>query len=566
MAKITIDIPVGTVDGKPPVYNPDGRFDQWNLEDIWFGTEGEGKYVPNVNDLVFNMKTMEVFYVKSIDEVTLIPTLAKFDLKVKDAGVKEEDLLLGVGPGGVDQTFRLYIDKSVRPFVMAVDARCYLYGKDLRSYQIVTGSEVTGDIRVISANYDQSGNYLGTDVPLELANMRDHTNECTWSIPPCNTAQELKDNDVVYLRGFGADGGLRCKFPLLVENSSFIRLTDASYKYVTHISLESPFLSTHDTHIIEYPLNVPLSGLNLFGVVHYSDGSRRRMPVDGTKFEIFGFENFVATVVGEETRLLLKYNFSNDEYHYGSTVNDTKSLLESYRAISVKEDGSYTVKLFAYPIWVDELTGYRMEFFLFNLDRKTWSRVTPYVEYNSNLPAFRPTLYGVNQQISVSIDLAKVNTTYKHWIHTQVIDVVLYRAATDHSSTPWTISYERNQPTPFGRDNWCEVTMVDYDVKLLDITCGEVLLPNWLERLYWLTKPIHSTTRESKAPTPNMFSIITKHGEYEFPIKQWNSKLTINGLLENDETVFVRFFKRTTDIDLQLAMAALPVIYMNSIP
>lgn len=566
MGNITIDIPVGTVDGKPPLRNPDGLFQTWNLKDIWFGTVGDGKYVPNVKDVVFNMETLEVFYVFSVDEVTLIPTLKPFNMSINTGNVTEEDFLIGVGPGGVDQTYRLYIDKSVRPYQMAIEGRDYWPGSDLRCYQIVVGSEVTGDLKIISALYDQSGNYLGTDIPLELAAMRNHTNYCMWAFPPCSTSQELKDNDVVWCRVFGANGGLRSKFPLLVENSSFIRLTDAAYKYVTSISLESPFLSSHDTHLLEYPLNVPLSGLNLFGVVHYSDGSTRRMPVDGTKFEIFGFNNFVATTVGEETKLLLKYNFSSDEFHYGSSVSKERCMIEKFRAVSTKEDGSYTVKLFCYPVWIDEVNGYRLEYYLFNLDRKTWMRVTPYVEYNANLPAFNPIQYGVNQQISVSIDLSKINPTFKAWIHVQVIDITLYRKATDHSSTPWTIAYERNQTPVFGLNNWCNVTFVNDNLKYLDITCGETIFANWLARLYWPTKPLFSPTHESKAPEPNFFSIITRDGEYEFPIKQWNTQLTINGLLANDETVFVRFFKRTADTDLQLAMAALPSLFLNVSP
>lgn len=567
MANSNITVPTvsGSVDGVVPVYNPDSRFQFWRTEDVFWGTHGTNKYVPNIGDIVIVDNAFKE--VIDVSETTLIPTLRDWTQKVQTGGVEKEDLLIGVGPGRYSDTWRVYVDKSVRPYTMAVDARLNLYGKDIRWCQICTGNELEGNLKVVSGLYDQSGNYLGTDIPLELANMRDHSNYATWTVPTCTTNEELVDNEIVQLRVYSADGGLRSKFNLLVENTAFLRLTDSSYKYVTHISLDTPFLSTSDPNRIEYPMNVPLRGLDLFGVVHYNDGSTKRIPVDGTKFQLFGFENFVATQVGERTKLILQYNLSSDEIHYGSTVGVGKAIQENFTAMTTKEDGSYSVKLFAYPTWIDEVNGYRLEFYLLNLDRRTWERVTNHVTYNANMAAFNPKQYGVTQQISVSINLQEVNPSYKSWNHVQVLDIVLTRKGNDHSGTPWTVAYERNQNPPFGQDNWANVTFMNANYKNIDISCGETKLANWLERLYYRSKPLYSTTRETQAPEPNYFAIITKGGNsYEFPVKQWNSPLTIDGLIADTENLTVRFFKRTTDSDLQLSVVALPVIMMNAKP
>lgn len=559
-------VQVKGTDGIPPVYNPEGRFQVWALNELWFGKEGTKRYVPNVDDRVINTESEEWFRVVSIHPVTLIPTLAKLNTTPDDGGVKEKDLLIGVGPGTISDTFRCYIDKSVQPYTLAVDGRCITHHSDSRYYQIVKGNELDGSLKIISSLYDQSGNYLGTDIPLELANMRDHTNHATWTFTPCTTHEELVDNEVVYCRVFSDNGGLRSKFPLLVENTAYIRLTDTATKYVTHISLDTMWLSTSDPHVVEYPLNVPLRGLNLFGIVHYNDGSTKRMPVDGTKFEVFGFENFVATVVGERTPFKLKYNLSRDEIHYGSTVNKEHFMMENYTAITTKENGSFTVKLFAYPQWIDEINGYRLEFWMLNLDRKTFDKVTPYVFFNTNAQPFNPKLYGINQQISVSIDISKVNPSYKKWIHVQVLDVVLNRHATDKSTSPWTIGYERAQNPPFGKDNWAEVTYIDANLKHVSIKCNETNFDKWLERMYYNTKPLFSDIRESKPPKPNMFAIHIKDKSFEFNIEQWNYPLSVSTLIGTEETIYVRFFKRTPDIDLQLAIAGLPVIMLNTQP
>lgn len=561
---VTIPTISGTIDGKVPVYNPGGRFQRWSIDQIFTGTHGENKYVPNVRDIVENVETGDEWIVESIDEVTLKAKLVARKRNLGLGGISEEDVLIGVGPGEITDTFRIYVDKSVRPFTMAVDARCMLAGDDLSSYQICKGSEVDGTLRVISTHYDQGGTYLGNVVPLKLAAMRDHSNYAIYAIPTCTTTEELVDNDVVEMRVYSVTGGLRARYRLLVENTSFIHLTDAAQKYVTHISLDTPFLSNTDPHLIEYPLNVNLSGVNLFGVVHYSDGTTLRMPVDGTKFQIFGLDNFIASTVGERAEPILQYNLSNDEVHYGSTVGLGRSLQQNYTSISTKEDGSYTVKLFAYPQWVDEVNGYRMEYFLFNLDRRTWQRVTSFVQYNSNLPAFNPRLYGINQQLSVSIDLSKVNPSYKKWTHVQVIDVTLFRNATDHSDTPWTVAYERNQLPPYGQSSWAKVTHVSANVRRVNISNGETTLANWLNKFYHNTKPLYSPSREVKAPEPNMFALEIGDKKFEFTIDKWNTELSVSAAINSEDTVFVRFFKRNTDGDLQLAMAGLPVIWLNS--
>lgn len=560
-------IPAGSVDGKVPVWNRDGLWQVWSVDQIWRGTHGEHKYVPNVGDWVVQpdvgLKPGHYWRVARLDQITLVPELVPFDTGLLPSA-SLEDVLLYSGPGKHVETYRVYIDQSVRPFTLAVDARFAIHGRDLQRAEIVVGSEREGNLEVISAMYDQSGNYLGTSIPLELAHMRDHSNYATWVIPTCATSRELVNNDIVYVRVYSDTGGFRGEYPMIVENSSFTRLTDYGYRYVTHVSLDTPFLSTSDPHLIEYPLNMPVRGLNLFGIVHYSDGSSVRLPVDGTKFQLFGYENFIATQVGERADLILQYNLSSDEKHYGSTVGTGKYIQAQYRSVTTREDGSYTVKLYGYPVWVSEVVGWRMEYYLYNLDRNTAQRVTSLVSYNANTGGFDPKLYGVKQQLSVSINLQDVNPGYKSWIHAQVLDVTLFRHGTDRSSTQWVVAFERNQSSPYGLDNWCEVTHVNANLRRIDISCKEKTLDAWLERLYYNTKPLFALSRESKAPAPNMFAIVTKAQTYEFPINQWNTQLSLTGLLDQSEAVYVKFFLRTASTDLHLGMAALPVVFKNS--
>jgi hypothetical protein len=548
----------GSQDGKAPIYEPDGRWTQWSIEQIYMGLIGDNHYVPNEKDYVINPDTNEQFRVVSIDPTTLIPTLVPVR-RVDTGEFSDIDVLLGVGPGTQSDTYRAYVDKSVLPYTMAIDARLKVNGSMATSCKIFKGSDLAGNSHVISAMYDQSGTLLGQSIPLELVAMPNGQNYAVKSVPVCYTTENLVDNEIVTAVFYSDTGGVVSKRQLIVENTAFIRSSDASVKYVTEIELETPFLSEADPNEIVYPINVPLQGMNLMGVVKYSDGSSLRMPVDGTKFQIFGFEHFVATIVNQKMPVVLKYNLSPGEVAYGLTVAADRFMTRTYKAITKKAEGAYTTKLYGYPVWIDAINGYRMEWFLYNLERELVYRATPYVTFNANTRAFDPVAYGVSQRVSVSVNLRDVNAVYKSYIHVQTMDIVLAQPGTEPAGTLWTIGFDPGQNPPFGRDNFAKVIMVNQNYWKVKIDANAVDQADWLTRMYYNAKPLVDVARESLPPTPTHFSVIRGSQEIEFPIDQWNQEQVFSQAFANFDTVFVKFFKRTVENDLQLAVIGLPI-------
>lgn len=545
-------------DGKVPVYEPDGRWTTWSLAQIFIGTVGEGRYVPKVDDYVVDTETDERYIVASIDPTTMVAVLRKIVPSNVSGVFSDTDLLLGVGPGTQSDTYRIYIDQSVIPHTLAVDARLKVNGSMVTSCKIFKGSELSGNLAVISAMYDQSGNLLGQTVPLELVVMANQQNLAVKSVPVCYTSQALVDGEVVTAVFYSDTGHVVSKRQLLVENTAFIRSSNVGTKYVTDISLECPFLSQADPQLIQYPINVPLNSLNLMGVVHYSDGSTLRMPVDGQKFAIFGLENFAATIVGQKVPLVLKYSLSPGEVVYGSSVGSEHFIAKSYRAQTQAADGIYSVKLFGYPVWIDAVNGYRMEWFLYNLERSTVYRATPYVRFNDNTAAFNPIAYGTSQRLSVSVNLKDVNPVFRSYIHVQTIDIVLLGEATIRD-TNWTVGFEPGQNPPYGRDNFVNLEFINQNLRKLKLDMGAVNITEWLNRAYYASKPLVDITRESLPPTPDFFSILIGNTELEFPIAQWNQEISLSQVIGNNDTLFVKFFKRTVENDLQLAIAGIPI-------
>lgn len=563
MSETTVVTSVTGTDGVVVVFDPNARWTQWALSEVYMGGTGAGRYVPKVGDYVIDTDTDERYRVFALDATSLVPTLKVISDKASSGEFSDVDVLLGVGPGTQSDTYRVYIDKSVIPHVLAVDARLRVAGTTVTHAKIFRGSTLDGTAKVISAMYDQSGTLVGQNLPLELAAANDVTNYTIKSVKVGYTTEDLPDGEVVTAVFYDADGTVVSKRQLLVENTAFIRSTDSATKYIIDIALETPFLSDSDPTLVQYPLNLMLSSFSLHGVVTYSDGTSLRMPVDGTKFQLFGLENYVSTIIGQPVPLTLKYNLSPDEIVYGATSIDGKFKTKSYRAITTKADGAYSVKLFGYPVWIDAVNGYRLEWFLFNLDRQTWKNVTPYVAFNENSPAYNPVAYGASQRLSVSINLNDVNALYKKYVHTQTIDINLVRQGSDHSSTNWTIGFDPGQNPPFGRSNYAALTFINQNLRKVKIDQGETNQTTWLARMYGLTKPLFDPSKEVEPLVPNMFSLVFGNEEVEFAIEQWADELTFSNAIADSQTLFIKFFRRMGEDDLQLAMSALPVYQVN---
>lgn len=549
---------VGT-DGKTPIYNPDARFQVWSKKELYTGGIGENRYVPKVDDLVIDMDLFIHYIVTDIDAATLIPTLRELTKINSDGEMSTDDLLLGVGPGTQSDTYRIYIDKTVMPYTLAVDARLKIAGSMANSAKIFKGADLTDQGTVISAFYDNMGTLLGTSIPLELVSLPGgQTNYAVKTVPVCYTMQDLQDGELVTVVVYSPAGHVVSKRQLLVENTSFIRQANTGVKYVTGISLECPFLSETTPRLINLPLNVMLDGLNLVGVVHYSDGTRNKMPVDGTRFSVLGIDNFISTIVDQQVPIVLRYQLSNSEAAYGVQVGDNHYITETYRIKTTNVEGSYSVKLFCYPVWVNAVEGYTLRWYLYNGDRQVVYNVTGLVEWSATSPAFNPISYGVNQRLTVAINLSNVNGSYNNYRHVQTFEIVLWNQGTERT-TNWTIAFEPGQVPPFGENNHASLRFVNYNYWVLKVDSGCANQTEWLDRLYYRTKPLIDPTKEQTPPAPTHYRIRYGSQDYEFPISQWNQEAIVSNGLSDSGTLFIEFIRRTPETDLQLAVCGMPI-------
>ncbi len=549
-------------DGVAPIYQPNGRWCWWSINEIYMGpnSPGQNKYVPKVNDYVIDPSVYVVYVVEAVDPVALTSTLVEIMPPFIATEFTPPDVLFGVGPGTQSDTYRVYLDTSVTPYILAVDIRLRVAGTKASYCKIFLGSVVDNTGTVISMVYDNSGNFVSQNVPLELVGIDNVTNYSIKTVSVCNTNLEIIDGEIVTAVIYDDQGNVVSKRQLLVENTSFIRSVNVSQKYVTGIALKSPFLSAIAPSTIDFPLNLPINALNLTGIVNYSDGSSLEMPVDGTKFSIIGLGQYVSTIVGQVLPLVLSYQLGPEEVAYGAVNLNTRYVTEPYNIQTIDADNSYSVKIYGYPEW-GGANGYSMRWYLFNLDRNIFFDVTPYVTFSQNTGTFNPTQYGYLQRKAVQLNLSQVSGTFNPYIATQLLDISLLEAP-NGLTTPWTVSQVSGSDIPAYGNNLVATITSSTGNTLVNISAGITDFNTWLQQVYNQTFPLLNAN-ETTPPAPTHFALMYMGNEVIYPIANWNQSLAVSGAFTNYSNVYIRFINRTASGDQQLSIAGM-LIYQTS--
>lgn len=541
---------VGT-DGIAPVYDENGLWKWWSMHQIYTGAQGENRWVPKKKDYVVIPETFETFIVDDLSS-DLIPTLVKINPlgMLTDGG--EGDPILRTRPSILGETFRLYYDDKVFPHRLDPDRRIYLPGVD--TYKIFRGTLTTEDGQVVSKLYDNTGNFISESIPLELAAIDSHSNVQVKFAGPCSCTEVLNEGEVMTLVAYSNTGHVVYSKLLTVERTSTIRSSNISRKYITHISLKSPFMSESAQDQVDYPLNIVLNTMNFMGVVHYSNGETLELPVDGNKFRLHGLDFAVAAIPNSVRTISLTYVLSSNEASVGGNENFQNGITRNYKFRVTDPNYGLSAKLQPFPVWQDELNGYNLRWFLTNMERSTWFEVTDKVRFNPQYGAFSPLLYGVKQTRQVYLNLKDVNPAFKNFNHVQFVDITLF-GPPNSAGPAWTTKSKIEAPNVFGTDRGArKINTGRINLAKLDDT-----YETWLQELYYNTYPLYDSRIEPGPLLPT--HVIVQYGgqQVTLPLEQWNANVGFTGDLDLYKSVFLRFIRRIGSNDLQLSFASLVV-------
>jgi len=548
------------------------EFRTWNITEIYIEEDAghPGRWVPNVDDMVVDWD-VGLFRVVFVNELTGKSTLQPWDAAEMN-GVDDLDILIGVAGGSVNESYRVYIDNSVTPSTLALDSRLHVYGSAAAHIKLFKGADISDNGTVISVQINTSGDVVSDNIPLTLVGSKLSNNT---TLPPgtnvaikapvvSNTTHDISDGELIVAVVYDDVGMVTGITRLLAINTAFVREANAAVKHVTGISIKSPFLSTTLTDTLQYPLNLPLTSMLIKGVVHYNDGDTREVTIDGNEMSLFGLDSYVPTIVNQKVPLVLSYNLSVGESTFAG--NSAAGIItKSYEARTLSAETAYNLKVYVAPRWIDDVTGYELKYYMYNVDRDTVVDVTEHIELDvTNGWIFNPIKYGTSQRIAIVLNLQDVDSKYIEHRHVQTFTIHLIGPAHAYES-PWVIDYNNDGEVDYGNNIYALMTESDedgfWDVKI----CAETNdVSEWLLRTFSATDPLVNSVIEGVPPTPTHFKVVIDEDEFYQPIENWAQAMKIDFVPKIDCTVEVFWIHENQTSNLQLAMGSLNVVISSS--
>lgn len=527
----------------------------WHIDAIYTEIGQVGKYCPNVGDYVYGWENGWE-RVTDADYSTGLSTRETRSTPIEN-GVDPNDVLIGVVGVNQSESYRIYVDNSVIPHSMNFDATLYLYPVDAEYIKVFRGydiSEATG--HVISARYGENDVFIDDQVALVDVITPTPAGQTVVKTPAgTHCMEDIINGEPLTAVVYGASGKVLSISRLLAYDTSFVKGGEDAIRTINGISLISPFISPTEPDVLQVPSNTPIDSIYLMAQLSYTDGSPRRLNIDGSKTTLWGLEDAISSVPTREKPLVLRYLLSSDERALDSGGIESNSIARAYTLRTIPADGAYSVKLFIIPTWDDSTTGYRLLYYLFNLNRAMLYDVTDYVQLNTGSASYNPGLMGTQQNFEVVVDMAAVDPTLAPYRHIQAITMTLVSVPSE-GRTPWIINYEPD--TIHGEGLEADMVYQDIGNWELDISCGATVFSDWLNRLYLTTFPLFDPDTESGPIQPTHFQVVLNSSvQQEYEIGSWDQKLMFASGGVDRQSIIIVWIYRTEGNDLYLGATGL---------
>lgn len=484
-----------------PIIDQARRWTLWYENEVFTGTGGTGRYVPNVDDAVWSWNG--IFRIVSVDYSTGLSAKVPHNFTSLGGGFPIESVLLGSTPNNTIDTHRVYINTSVVPHDLAVDHLLHIYGTAGSYCKIFKGTDISAQGQVISGVVNSSGQVTSENIPLESIRGASGNEPAIKIVKQGISVETLDTGEIVTAVIYSTTGAVLSSSILIVERTDFVRTLDHTQRYVVGIELLSPYLSSNDAQLLEYPANMLLQSSALLGRVRYSTGAFVDYPIDGNKFSLFGMDSYIANIPNQTADLLLNYSLGTNEYGYGAN-SEARTFTKPYRVKTTEILGTYTVKLFVVPVWNSAGARWVLNYFLYSLERQTFYEVTNYIQLSPGYAAFDGALYVGDQQLRVAINLADIpNAGYAQYHHVQDFHIELHGAGADGAlSRYWTLIYSDGGNGLGALSALVAVDTQNSGSVTVSLDGGQTTVAGWLDTHYVPTEPITFPRAETAAPAP----------------------------------------------------------------
>ena len=549
----------------------------WNITQIFVPGGAGGLIVPNIDDEIMQWGSNSYFVYRcsDVDYTTGKSTLELMHETPYTPPTGVEDIILSSGPGTPVEAFRAYVDRSVKPATISVDRQFYFLGTMARYVKIYRGTNTGATGQVISAMYDQggAGDLLGENIPLKqvataklpAAGLVEAIDSAVKIVETGYLTVDVPDNEIITVVAFDDNGNIVQQRAITVYNTSFSLQVDSSRRYVRDVRLKTQFLSEGDNTVIAVPRNMTLESILAMGEVIYSDGSIESHPVDGTKMAVHGLysNRFIANSDGARGRVVLMYRLDANEYLYGAQVGEFPHMSKAYSVESVPFEKAFACRIWAFPQWVDVNSGYRMRYFLSTLRRDHLYDITDKVRMAPASPAFNPLAYGQLQNLVLTVDMQKVDDSFKSWKYVQPTGITLFAPASAGDETSYTVNFDPADSTVFGLKLQVKGDYRSAGVWMMDVSMKAGSKEDWLDKLFFNARPIYNTTSELRAPAPTHFNLVIAGVRKEFSVNNWMTPLQMNAQPGPGEMILFEWIMRDGNGDHLLGVTAVPMFQVD---
>jgi len=536
-----------------PIPQPDRRFTLFDKDELYTTPLGPGSQVANPRDLIVDYANQSFWRVITTDYTNYTYELEPFNPVPTFNG----DVVIGGCAPSSSDTFRVYVDDTKHPATLRVDGRLTVAGTDLDSVRIFRGKVISAGGEVISGNY-ANGNITSDRIPLALVDTTG--NLSVKSVAPGVCTKTVENGELVTLVFYSDTTEVAAIAYCYIVKTNMVMAMDAPIKQVLDVKLISPFMSKTNERLLELPINIPLDDIPLQAEVVYTDGSKL-ITIDGTSATLDGLRNsgahdtfYISSTLGQTLALNLSYRLGRTETYLGSDVVDGV-IMKPYSATTLEIDGAYSVKLFVVPRWISPEIGYRLDYYLYDLERGNVFYATPYVTAGDNSEIFDPKLYNYKQRLIVRVNLAEVSQTYAAHIHPQSFNISL-QAAGNVTADNFYIGYTPDGEV-YGAGARALFEYSNAKYWTLNLASGMTSKAEWLTMMYGLTYPLYDRRSESGILEPTHFQVLIGDSTYTRSVDTWMDTFNVDFQVNESDLVLVRFIQRTPQDELHLAQASL---------
>lgn len=480
----------------------------WHWDQIYFGPDISkyddksilSRYVPVVNDIILHPSNGD--WVVGFVSERYIPSLRPRNSSNNDVDIN--DTIVAPSSSYNRRADVMHVDTSSVPVRFNINGRIWINGSLGSHYKVFSGTNTKDASKSIGMMLNANGAIISDNIPLELIAFSSGVKNLGIKAPVSGYLREIPlDGDLVTIAAYTKDGVEYSAQTLVVSHQNFIA-SNSAISYITDISLDTPYLSSTDSSVIEIPRNLTLTSLALFATLTYNDGSRSaRMPVNGTKFSLLGAEAFTASNDLQSVGVVLAYNLADNETAVGVSGQGRRTKTKGYTLRTIPSDAAYSVKLFVLPVWNKTTSKWTLRYMLYDMRRDIAQDVTSLVEPNSQY-AFNPNLFNQKQTVQVAINLQNIGAQYQFYRPVQVFYITLLKnGSVPNVTSYYNLSYSTDRVMG---NNLLANKRTIAGVTNLDLSCTFTNLNDWLASVYKAMVVLNFDSNVAP-PTPTHFRL-----------------------------------------------------------